>query len=511
MTTQGNKGSASEGNIAAASGSAGGGLGLRRTFGLREAITITAGTVIGVGLFTTGGNIVGQMGAAVIFATFIAMLISVYPALLYGEMGSALPYAGGTYRYASLGIGRPFGFLAGWNFIISLVSVTAGESLAFSYYFKTMFAAFGVDLPISDTLLACIVLVAFIITNTCGVKITGRLQNGFMFFFWGVAVIWFLTMIPSVSLPNFVETPDFLSGMGAGGFIAAVAMIWWCFAGFETCCAMGEEIKYPHINIPRALILAPFIIFAVNALFQWFLVGIVPADGLTAVAESAAPYAEAMMSAGILGLPLLLLAAGIAFGGDFSTMNASIAVPPRYLFTMARDGAMPRVFAKLHPRFQTPYVAILTLGILTVVLVASGSLVYIANLSLFADLFYYIIGIAAAIGLRLKMPDLKRPFKVPGVMIGAPISVVIYFVMMTQLVSEAIITGVVWCVVGLLVYAVCRKIYSEVESPSPDMVATEEPPAQEKTKMDREFRIWSVATFVVVVIALALYVVPLLL
>lgn len=134
---------------------------LRRTFGLREAITITAGTVIGVGLFTTGGNIVGQMGAAVILATFIAMVISVYPALLYGEMGASLPYAGGTYRYASLGIGRPFGFLAGWNFVISLVSVTAGESLAFSYYFKTMFAAFGVELPIDDALLACIVLIFF--------------------------------------------------------------------------------------------------------------------------------------------------------------------------------------------------------------------------------------------------------------------------------------------------------------------------------------------------------------
>ena len=72
------------------------------------------------------------------------------------------------------------------------------------------FAVFSVG----DTVLACIVLVAFIITNVCGVQITGRLQNGFMFFFWGVAIIWFVTMVPNVSLPNFVETPDFLSGMG---------------------------------------------------------------------------------------------------------------------------------------------------------------------------------------------------------------------------------------------------------------------------------------------------------
>ena len=322
---------------------------LRRQFGLREAITITVGTVIGVGLFTTGGNIVGLMGPAVIIATLVAMLVSIYPALLYAEMGAALPYAGGTYQYAGLGLGRPLGMLAGWNFIISLVAVTGGESLAFAYYFKTVFLAIGIELPVPDVVLACIALVLFIVTNVRGVQITGRLQNGFMFFFWGVAVIWFLTMIPEVSLPTFVTAPTFLGSMDAFGFIAAVAMIWWCFAGFETCCGMGEEIRYPSINIPRALKLAPFIIFAVNGAFQWFLVGITPAEAIPGLAEAAAPYAEAMMSAGILGLPLLLLALGVAFGGDFSTLNASIAVPPRYLFTMARDGAMPRVFAKGAP------------------------------------------------------------------------------------------------------------------------------------------------------------------
>ena len=123
---------------------------LKRSFGMREAVTITAGSVIGVGLFTVGSNIVGLMGPSVIFATIVALLISVYPALLYAEMGAALPYAGGTYQFASVGIGRAAGVLAGWNFIISLVAVTGGEALAFSYYFKTLFSAFGVTLPFSD-------------------------------------------------------------------------------------------------------------------------------------------------------------------------------------------------------------------------------------------------------------------------------------------------------------------------------------------------------------------------
>ena len=101
---------------------------LKRTLGMREAVTITVGTVVGVGLFTTGAQIVGSMGSAVILATFMAMVISVYPSHLYAEMSAALPFAGGTYKYAQLGLGKAAGMLAGWNFIASLVAVTSGEA-----------------------------------------------------------------------------------------------------------------------------------------------------------------------------------------------------------------------------------------------------------------------------------------------------------------------------------------------------------------------------------------------
>lgn len=483
---------------------------LKRTFGMREAVTITVGTVVGVGLFTTGANVVGDLGPAVILATLVAMLISIYPALLYAEMGAALPYAGGTYQYASLGIGKPLGMLAGWNFIISLVAVTSGEALAFSFYFKTFFSALGIDLPVSDRVVATVIVLVFIVTNVRGVEMTGKLQNGFMFFFWGVAIIWFLTMLPNVNMPNFVQMPDFIAESTPLGFIASVSMIWWCFAGFETCCAMGEEIKYPQINIPRALMLAPFIVFAVNAAFQWFLVGIVPTSEIAALATASAPFAEAMKTAGILGFPLILLAAGIAFGGDFSTLNASIAVPPRYLFTMSRDGSMPKILAKVHPEYQTPYVSIIVLGLLSAFLIASNSMIYIASLSLFADLFYYVIGIAASFFLRKKHPELKRPFKAPGIMIGAPVSIAIYVLMMTQLDREALITGVIWCVLGLIIYGVCRIKYKDDVTADISSVIMEEeiPTAEEKRKMDKEFRIWSIVVTCAVIIALVAYVVP---
>lgn len=483
---------------------------LKRSFGMREAVTITVGTVIGVGLFTTGAQIVGLMGSAVVLATFIAMLISVYPARLYGEMGAALPYAGGTYKYAHLGLGKAAGMLAGWNFIASLIAVTSGEALAFAFYFKTLFRAFGVELPISDVLLAMIPIVIFIITNVRGTEMTGKLQNGFMFFFWGVAIIWFIAMIPNIQLPSYVVLPENMQNMSAWGFIGCVAMIWWCFAGFETCCAMGEEIRYPQINIPRALALSPFIVFAVNALFQWFLVGITPVANVADLASADAPFADAMQAAGILGLPMALLALGISLGGDFSTLNASIAVPPRYLYAMAREGAMPKFFAKLHPKYQTPYVSILFLGILSLILVAYP-INFVASVSLFADLFYYIIGIAAALGLRKRHPELDRPYKAPLIEIGVPVSILIYFIMLTQLDRYAIVTGVIWCVVGLVVFYICQKIYGPGEGEKLDdyIMQAETPSAEEGARMDREYKLWKRIVAAACVIAVLLYAVPL--
>ncbi len=485
--------------------------GLKRSFGLCEAITITAGSVIGVGLFTVGSNVVGTLGAAVILATLVALVISVYPAMLYAEMGAALPYAGGTYQFASLGLGRAAGMLAGWNFIISLVAVTGGEALAFSYYFKTLLSALGIDLEMSDVMLASLVCAAFIIANVFGVKFTGRLQNGFMFFFWGVAVIWFLTMIPNIHLPYFVKAPEFLDFSGEASFMSQVCLIWWCFAGFEACVAMGEEIRFPRITLPRALFLAPFVVFAVNALFQWYLVGITPAEELKAIAEADAPFAQAMMSAGILGFPLILLAAGIAFGGDFSTLNASIATPPRYLFTMARDGSMPKIFAKVSKRYQTPYVAVISLGLLSIALVASNSLIYIASLSLSADLFYYVIGIIAALALRKRRPDLIRTYKAPFISIGAPISALIYLYMMTELDVDAFITGAAWCVLGLAVYFICKAKYGKAGEFKLDMKisgADEIPTAAERAHLDREYLTWRIVVGTACILAVCLFAVP---
>lgn len=463
---------------------------LKRCLGLRETLTITTGTVIGVGLFTVGGNVVGSLGPWVIFATLAALAISVYPALLYAEMGAALPFSGGTYVYACRGLGRPFGMLAGWNFLISMISVASGEALAFSFYLRTLFEALGLPLPIGDRWLAAGAILLFILLGVRGAEMTGRMQNGFLFFFWGVAAVWVYSMLPHLQPVGPLASPS----VGVGGFLPCVALVWWCFAGFETCCAMGGEVHYPQLELPRALFLAPFLVFAVNGVFQWVLVSVVPQNALAGLAMAAAPYAEGLRLAGVTGLPLVLLCMGIAFGGDFSTLNASISAPARYLYTMARDGALPAFFAEIHPRFHTPARACAALGALTLALVCTGSIGWIASLSLFATLLYYILGIGAAWALRRKEPGLARPYKAPGICLGAPVSIAVYALMLTQLEHSAIWAGLAWCTAGLVLYAVWgRRHFVPTE---PEAAPAAWPAEEERKRMDREYARWKLAVAV---------------
>lgn len=483
--------------------------GLTREIGLKEAITLTVGTVIGVGLFTVGSNVVGTLGKLTLLATFVALLVSVYPALIYGEMAAALPREGGTYHYAKKSMGTFWGMQAGWSFIISLIAVASGEALAFAFYLKTLFEAIGLPLTLDDRIIAGIAIALFIGINYRGVKFSGKIQNGLMFFFWGVAVVWAISMIGHINWDYYQAVVPIggETGVTIATFITMTGLVWWCFAGFETCCAMGSEIRFPHINIPRALILAPFIIFTVTSIFQWFLIGIMTPADLHILVDADAPYAVAMKHAGILGFPLILLCLGITFGGDFSTMNPAIAAPARYLFTMAKDGVLPKFFAQVHPKFHSPYVAIIFLGIVVIALISTNSIIFIASLSLFADLFYYLIGLLASIFLRIRQPDLRRPFKLKGLIPAAVFSIVVYLILMSQLDRDAFYTGAIWCVIGALIYLYVKSRNLIVTtSASADQQVLVEPTDEEKKSLDKEFKCWRNIVFTIFVAVLALYI-----
>lgn len=108
---------------------------LTRALGLPECVTITAGAVIGVGLFTVGSSQVGILGGSIIIATIIAFFLVLWPSAIYGELGAALPLAGGTYAYAKRAINYPVAVFCSWNYTIAQIGIGGSEALAFANYF----------------------------------------------------------------------------------------------------------------------------------------------------------------------------------------------------------------------------------------------------------------------------------------------------------------------------------------------------------------------------------------
>lgn len=483
---------------------------LTRALGLPECVTITAGAVIGVGLFTVGSSQVGVMGSSVIIATILAFLLVLWPSAIYGELGATLPLAGGTYAFAKRAINYPTAVFCSWNYTFAQIGIGAAEALSFAKYFVWLLSAMHIECNIDARIIAALLFVFFVIINYRGIEVTGKWQNAFMYFFWGASLLWFGMMLRRVDLGNFMPV---FAGIPSGvtAFAKCILMVWWCFAGFETVVGMGAEVKFPQITIPRALIISPFIVFAINALFQWFLIGITPLAAMPGLALVEAPFADAMKAAGILGFPFIVLCLGITFGGDFSTMNPCVTGPARYMYVMANDGNIPKIFGRVHPKYKSPYISIITVGIVGLALISKGSIGIIADICAFCQITCYIIGYISYLMLQKKEPNLERPYKVPFGTFGAYFSIITYFGLMVLSVNMVAlpwnIAFDVICLAYFALYVSKRPIPQDAIDLDLLTLQTILPTDEEKAALDKEYKIWKYGAIGAFVVANALFVI----
>lgn len=274
---------------------------------------------------------------------------------------------------------------------------------------------------------------------------------------------------------------------------------------------MGGEVKYPQITLPRALKISVFLVFACNALFQWFLVGLVPSQFYPELLVAVAPYADGLKMAGLVGAPIIILCIGIAFGGDLSTINPGVAAPARYVYTMAQDKTLPKIFAKTHPKFDTPHTSIILVGIINFLLIATNSIDYIASVSLFSLLVCYMIGCISYIGLKKKEPDLVRPYKAPAGVLGGIVTIAIYSALLIFVDKAALLTGIVITILSVIYYFLfTKKSAIDDKSIKDEITKIEVPTPEEKAALDKEYSIWKYATIAVTIISFALYIIPML-
>ena len=444
---------------------------LVRTLGLLDVVMIGIAGMIGGAIFVLVGPAIGLAGSAVIIAFIINGIITLFTAMGYAELGSAMPEAGGGYLWVREGLPRPNAFISGW--MAWFAHIVAGSLYAvgygsFQFSLLQMLGIIG-DQPLLgiihlDKLIAVASIAAFTYVNVKGASETSKLgiivtaiQLGTIFALIGAG---FLTISNNPEWNSNILTN--FAPIGIGGIVAAMGLTFIAFEGYEIIVQTGEEIKNPKKNIPRAIFISLTLVVllyclvafvSIGAIFPqnignipaWKFIGQNGDLGISKAAELFLPYGF-----------FIILAGGIV--SSLAALNATTYSSARVAFAMGRHYNLPYQLSEIHHKFKTPYVATIISGILMAVVAYALPLDQIALaagvifLLLFTQVNISVITIRNMYGDKLHY-GFKTPFFpfVPIVGVIVKLGLAIYL-LITQPFSWVI--SVLWIAIGFAVYRI---------------------------------------------------------
>jgi len=393
---------------------------LQRKIGIFPATNIVVANMIGAGIFTTSGLLMAGLNNPILMLALwvVGGIIALCGALSYGELGAAMPGAGGEYLFLSKLYHPIFGFLSGWvSFIVGFSAPIAASAMGFSEYFCRAFPAIPLWLQVkgimepgyTKTLISVTVILIFTLIHYRGMKTGALVQN--ILTLLKVTLIVFLLIAGFLSgkgdLNNFNSAPGVSSGI-SGWKTIGLSLMWIMFAysGWNASTYLGAEIKNPLKTLPRSLILGTGIVMLLYlALNVLYIYGIKPEEmkgvisvGGMAMGNLFGPAADTLFS--------LLIAFAL-----FSSLSAFIIIGPRVYYSMAKDGLFFKSVAKIHPKFQVPSNSIVLQALIAVILTLSGTFEQVLTYMGFALGIFPILTVAGIFLLRKNNSD---AIKLPG-------------------------------------------------------------------------------------------------
>jgi basic amino acid/polyamine antiporter, APA family len=395
--------------------------GLLRAIGRWSLVALVVNSIIGSGVFGLPSTVAALIGRSSIWAVVAAGCGMCVIMGCFAEVASHFQQAGGPYLYARVAFGRLMGIETAWMLFLGQVAAPAANANLFVVYLGEFFPHAKDAIPRA---LILTFLVGFLtLVNIRGVRGGTRISNLFTaaklvplfaVIVLGIVMLakhgW-LMAVPAASFP-------------AGKWMTAVLLLVFAYGGFETALAPMSEARNPRRDAPFALFIALILCTAIYVLIQWAVVGVLPD-----AAHSSRPLADvARVAVGPVGAALVAVGALISFYGYLS---AKILAMPRVPFALAERGDFPQVFAAVHRRFQTPYVAILAFAGLVWGFALIGEFKWNVTLSAVARLLYYGVGCAALPVLRRKQPELAM-FRLPMGNFLAVVGIILCLILVTR-------------------------------------------------------------------------------
>jgi APA family basic amino acid/polyamine antiporter len=380
---------------------------LRRSLTLFEATFYGIGIILGAGIYALIGEAAGSAGNALWISFLLGAAVAALTGLSYAELSAMYPKAAAEYIYVKKAYASKFlGFMISWLIIFTGVLSAATVALGFSGYFNKIIFP---EAHVSTALLivvAIILIVVLSFVNFFGIKESSKMNIVFTIIeMSGLILIIFLALASgSYGRVNYFEAPQ-----GFGGIIAASILVFFAYIGFEDIVNIAEETKSPKKFIPRAIIWAIIITTALYILVSIATVSLADWNTLGDVSNPLALAASNSFLGNNAGFVLSL----IALFATTNTVLIILVVTSRMIYGIARDGALPSILSKIHPKRKTPWIAAIAVGILSIAFLFLGKIETIASItSLGAFISFGTVNLAL-IWLRYTKPKLKRPFKVP--------------------------------------------------------------------------------------------------
>lgn len=422
--------------------------GLKRVIGVPGLTLGIVNGTIGAGIFALPAIVSIELGAFGVYGYVFCSIMLAAILLCYAEVGTRITTSGGSYAYVEAAFGHFQGYIINWLYFFgfgilgsaALINIIA-DSLAI------LFPAFSN--PFVRGAFFCVLIGFMILINVRGAK-------------QGIGFVKLITIVKL--LPLFAIIIFGFSHVEAGNlhwehlpslktFGDATLILFFAFAGFETTLGASGELKNPRRTVPLAILFGGLLVLIVYMLLQTVVQGVLGAEITEFKDAPLAAVAEKII--GPAGATILLLTAAISC---FGSVSADILATPRLLFAGANDGLFPKFLGKVHPKFATPHLAVITYAVLIFVFSISGGFKQLAILASAAILLVYLAVILSTIKLRSIKQDIgEKAFKAPGGLIVPLIGIVTIIWLLTNLSKWEILSTVIFIGVVSVIYFLTKK------------------------------------------------------